>query len=180
MLADRTKVTRPAVARSFLLAGFSCAFVAATAQAQGHVVTWGLWVGDGRLHAESFVEVAAGNGYTVARRNDGSVVAWGWNDGPCNAPALPPGLTYVEVAAGGRHCVARRSDGSVVAWGDNSWGQCNVPALPPSLTYVEVAAGGFTPTVGEGHTVARRSDGSIVSWGCHFSGQCNVPTPPPG
>ena len=39
--------------------------------------------------------------HTVARRSDGSVVAWGDNaDGQCNVPALPAGLTYVEVAAG--------------------------------------------------------------------------------
>ena len=79
----------------------------------------------------------------MARRSDGSVVAWGDNYyGQCNVPALPAGLTYVEVAAGGCHTVARRSDGSVVAWGSNDYGQCNVPALPAGLTYVEVAAGG--------------------------------------
>ena len=92
--------------------------------------------------SKAFVEVAAGGQHTVARRSDGSVVAWGYNDyGQCNVPALPAGLTYVEVAAGSGHTVARRSDGSVVAWGDNGCGQCNVPALPAGLTYVEIAAG---------------------------------------
>ena len=110
----------------------------------------------------------------MARRSDGSVVAWGHNPtGQCNVPALPAGLTYVEVAAGGWHTVARRSDGSVVAWGDNAYGQCNVPALPAGLTYVEVAAGGY-------HTVARRSDGSVVAWGDNDYGQCNVPALPAG
>jgi alpha-tubulin suppressor-like RCC1 family protein len=50
---------------------------------------------------QSYVEVAAGDSHTVARRSDGSVVAWGQNwYGQCNVPALPPGLSYVEVAAG--------------------------------------------------------------------------------
>ncbi|MBM4393755.1 MAG: hypothetical protein FJ090_21725, partial [Deltaproteobacteria bacterium] len=112
--------------------------------------------------------------YTVARRSDGSVVAWGSNVyGQCNVPALPGGLAYVEVAAGWRHTVARRSDGSVVAWGDNVYGQCNVPVLPVGLAYVEVAAG-------ERHTVARRSDGSVVAWGNNYYGQCNVPALPVG
>jgi hypothetical protein len=115
----------------------------------------------------------------VARRSDGSSVAWGNNNyGQCNLPVLPPGLTYVELAAGGYHTVARRSDGSVMAWGDNSSGQCNVPALPPGLTYVEVAAGG---AAGYGsYTLARRSDGSVVAWGDNSYGECNVPVLPSG
>jgi len=144
----------------------------------------------------SYVEVAAGEyltcpfgcfafGYTVARRSDGSVVAWGNNFlGQCDVPALPGGLTYVEVAAGGAHVVARRSDGSVVAWGNNGWGECDVPALPSGLSYVEVTASVFTyfgqKSGSGGHSVARRSDGSVVAWGDNSQGQCNVPALPSG
>ena len=110
----------------------------------------------------------------MARRSDGSVVAWGDNVyGQCNVPALPPGSPTSRSRRALGHTVARRSDGSVVAWGDNGYGQCNVPALPAGLTYVEVAAG-------DAHTVARRSDGSVVAWGDNDSGQCNVPALPPG
>ncbi len=152
------------------------AVVAAIAASTGKadVVGWGGQVFDSRLHDETFVEVAANHHHTVARRSDGSVVAWGDNaGGQCNVPALPSGLDYVEVSAGGRHTVARRSDGSVVAWGLNVSGQCNVPVPPSSLTYVEIAAG-------EDHTIARRSDGSVVAWGYNGYGQCNVPTLPFG
>src|SRR5262245_42493116 len=91
-----------------------------TALAQQHVIGWGKIVVDSRWHEQSFAEVAAGGSHTVARRSDGSVVAWGRNDyGQCIVLPLPPGLSYVEVAAGGAHTVARRSDGSVVAWGYN-------------------------------------------------------------
>jgi hypothetical protein len=110
----------------------------------------------------------------VARRSDGSVIAWGFNSyGQCNVPALPPGQTYVEFAAGAYHTVARRSDGSVIAWGWNDDGQCNVPPLPPGLAYVEIAAG-------HAHTVARRSDGSAIAWGDNQYSQWNVPALPPG
>ena len=40
----------------------------------------------------TYVEIAAGGHHTVARRSDGSVVAWGCNNyGQCNVPALPAG-----------------------------------------------------------------------------------------
>src|SRR5262249_59787485 len=60
----------------------------------------------------------------LARRSDGSMVAWGDNsNGQCNVPALLPGQTCVGVATGGRHAAALCSDGSVVAWGYNGFGR---------------------------------------------------------
>jgi hypothetical protein len=110
----------------------------------------------------------------VARRSDGSVVAWGDNaDGQCNVPALPGGLAYVEVDASLYHSMARRSDGSLVGWGSNLYGQTDVPALPGGLAYAEVATGGL-------HNLARRSDGSVVAWGWNGYGQWNVPLLPSG
>ncbi len=143
--------------------------------AQSSVRGWGTQVFDSACHDEhDFVEVAAGWGHTVARRANGSLVAWGANfSGQCNAPELPSGVTWVEVAAGWGHTLGRRSDGIVVAWGHNQNGQCNVPPLPTNTTYVEVAAGYY-------HSVARRSDGSIIAWGLNSAGQCNVPALPSG
>ena len=79
----------------------ACLVLTGTARAQSNIKGWGSSVFDSSWNSETaFVEVAAGDGHTVARRSDGSVVAWGHNDyGQCNVPALPVGLTYVEVAA---------------------------------------------------------------------------------
>lgn len=160
----------------FLLSALTAAlaFKCNPAAAQSGIIGWGVQVQDSAWNDEALVDVSAGGFHTVARRADGSVVAWGENsDGECRVTALPPGLSYVEVAAGGSHTLARRSDGSVVAWGYNFNFQCNVPALPPGLSYVEVAAGAY-------HSIARRSDGSLVAWGSNSNGQCNVPAPPLG
>ena len=101
----------------------------------------------------------------MARRSDGSVVAWGLNtNGQCNVPALPAGLTYVQVAAGDYHTVARRSDGSVVAWGRNDTGQCNAPLLPSGMIYLEIAAA-------SNYSVARYGlvgSGIVVGSSCGF------------
>src|SRR5439155_21471 len=114
----------------------------------------------------TYVQVAAGGRHSVARRNDGSVVAWGDNYyGECNVPALPPGLSYVQVTAGGLHTIARRSDGSLVAWGANVFGQCNVPALPPGMTFSHVAANYWATAAilqsGGFHTFAAGCPGSV-------------------
>jgi alpha-tubulin suppressor-like RCC1 family protein len=106
--------------------------------------------------------------FSLARRSDGSFVAWGNDSGQHNAPAPGPGLSYVEVSAGSGFTVALRSDGWVVSWPVFN----DVPALPAGVSYVEVAAGG--------HVAALRSDGSIVAWGTNDHGQCNVPLLPPG
>src|SRR5262245_24999889 len=101
MLAAPMKVTRPTVARSFLLAGFLSALVGAPARTQEHLITWGRMVTDSRLHEEPFIAVAAGREHTVASRGDGTLVAWGDNvAGQSKVPELPAGLTYVEISAG--------------------------------------------------------------------------------
>jgi len=148
------------------------ALTTGTLPAQSSVRGWGQTVFNSAWsEAQDYVEIAAGSSHTVARRSDGSVVAWGTNgSGKTIVPALPPGLTYVEIAAGGGHTVARRSDGSVVAWGDNIDGKLNVPALPTGLTYVEIAAG-------TDHTVVRRSDGSVFALGNNYFGSDRAALP---
>lgn len=112
--------------------------------------------------------------HSVARRSDGSAVAWGDNAfGQCNVPALPSGLTFAEIRAGSYHTVARLSDGSVIAWGRNDKGQCNVPAPPAGAHYVAVAAGCV-------HSVALLDTGKYVAWGGNDTFQCGVPAPPSG
>jgi hypothetical protein len=67
------------------------------------------------------------------RRSDGSVVAWGDNTcGQCNAPALPPGMTFSRVAAGGWYTAAIIQSGACTTFG---------PGCPGSagLTHLEAA-----------------------------------------
>src|SRR5262245_65119561 len=101
MFATIRSNSSPRAAAFSVLAVF-LALAAATevAQAQEGVIGWCVIVVDSRLHEQTFVDVDAGGRYTVARRSDGSMVAWGDNSrGQCVVPVLPPGLSYVEVAA---------------------------------------------------------------------------------
>ncbi len=110
------------------------------------------------------VAVAAGDQYTVALKDNGTVAAWGYNeDGQINVPA---GLSGVSAIAASSHTVALKSNGTVVAWGHNVWGQSIIPA---GLSGVSAIAAGGT------HTVALLSNGTVVAWGQNNQGQTTIP-----
>ena len=89
----------------------------------------------------------------MALKNDGTVVAWGYNgNGQRTVPAGLSGVT--AIAAGGSHTVALKNDGTVVAWGYNDKGQTTVPAGLSGVT--AIAAGGF-------HTVALRAGIAVAA-----------------
>ncbi|WP_203971913.1 lamin tail domain-containing protein [Planotetraspora silvatica] len=129
------------------------------------------------------VQVAAGLGYSLALRSDGTVWAWGINtdgqlgDGTTTdrrTPVKVSGLIGVtQIAAGGFHSLALRSNGTVRAWGWNYAGQLGngtttrrtTPSAVSGLTKVTRIA------VGREHSLARRSDGTVWAWGSNGYGQ---------
>jgi T5SS/PEP-CTERM-associated repeat protein len=121
--------------------------------------------------ASQVVALAGGDANTVALRSDGTLVAWGSNEGgQCNIPA-DLGLVKVvagvnTIAAGHYHTVAVRSNGTVAAWGRNTFGQCDVPGDVSAV--LSVAAG-------EGHSLALREGGIVSGWGRNDYGQAAVP-----
>ena len=80
-----------------------------------------------------FKSVAAGNGYSVALKEDGTVIAWGYNiydaKDRCD---VPYDLSNVKsISTGGAHTLALKEDGTIVAWGYNFDGQCNIQSMTP-------------------------------------------------
>jgi alpha-tubulin suppressor-like RCC1 family protein len=149
--------------------------------------------------------ISAGDNYSVALKNNGTVYAWGWD--AFSRLNVPVGLTNVSViSAGGFHGSALVSDGTVVDWGDSFFdASVNVPAGLSNV--VDVAAGyrfnlglkrdgtvaawgdnflnplnlppGLSNIVDIGagwyHGLALKKDGTVVAWGYNSSGQTNVP-----
>ncbi|MDT7510936.1 InlB B-repeat-containing protein [Bifidobacterium sp. H6bp9] len=92
----------------------------------------------------TYVQVSAGDQYSLAVGSDGNAYAWGSNnrgqlgDGTTSQrttpvvvrtpdrstyPDLPKDFTYVQVSAGANHSLAVGSDGNAYAWGNNNRGQ---------------------------------------------------------
>jgi alpha-tubulin suppressor-like RCC1 family protein len=135
------------------------AIVAGNSTSKGTVYAWGT-NGQGQSSPPASignhaVQVAGGSGFSVALKDDGTVVCWGDNSSrQCN---VPPGLAdVVQLACGAGHVVALKQDGTVVAWGSTADGKCDVPTGLSNV--VEVAAG-------DDMSYARKYDGSIVAWG---------------
>lgn len=98
--------------------------------------------------------IAAGYYHTLALRNDGTVLAWGFSYDQTNTP---PNITnLVTIAAGGFHNLGLKADGTVVGWGSGFY---NSIAVPPGLTNVVALAGG------EYHSLALKADGTVIAWG---------------
>ena len=146
---------------------------------QGVVVAWGAGTRSGADFldsGQSLVPIAAQNGITaiagggahsVALRNDGSVVAWGYNAyGQANVP-LAARSDVVAIEAGDWHTLALNTNGSVVAWGDPSYGATTVPLAALSGVRA-IAAGGV-------HSVVLKVNGSVMAWGWNGDGQTDVP-----
>ena len=149
----------------------------------------------------TYVQVSAGELYSLALGSDGNVYAWGYNSNGQlgngttssyrNTPAkvgkpagAPADFTYLQVSAGYWHSLAVGSDGNAYAWGYNSLGQLgdgtntdrNAPVrvkTPDRKTYPDLPADFTYVQVGAGyrHSLALGSDGNAYAWGYNGSGE---------
>ena len=126
------------------------------------------------------VAVAAGYGYSLALKSDGSVWGWGQNydgalgDGTTkdrSTPGKVPGLTGVVAISEGNYAV--KSDGSVWGWGQSFYGQLSDGTSAPRLSPVQVPGltGVVAMATGDDHTLALTSDGGILALGHNGYGQ---------
>ena len=76
-------------------------------------------------------------------KDDGRILAWGWNC--CGQTDVPLHNTgFVVVAAGRNHSIGLNSDGTIINWGSNSYGQADIPSLNAGLLTI---AGGYSWTL---------------------------------
>lgn len=152
----------------------------------------------GALAGKTVVGISAGYTHSLALCSDGTVVAWGNNNGnlgngaTSNSP-LPvivtvtgtalEGRTPIQISAGASHSMALCSDGTAVGWGSNSYGQLGIS---PHANPVYLARAVFTGagsalqgrtlksiSAGAAETTGLCTDGTLVAWGL-FSGNGNA------
>jgi alpha-tubulin suppressor-like RCC1 family protein len=124
--------------------------------------------------------VAAGNGFSLAVKTNGTVSSWGDqgagqlgnNVVSASSQRVPQTVanlaTARKVAAGGFHAVALRADGTVVAWGSNADGKLGIGTTGGLFATPQTVNGLANVTAiaaGDDHSLALRSDGSVWAWG---------------
>jgi alpha-tubulin suppressor-like RCC1 family protein len=128
------------------------------------------------------VAVAAGWGFSLALRNDGSLWAWGGNGygqlgigtvgGTVATPVQIPGLSGIaEIAAGNDFAVAIQRDGAghgfLWAWGNNDSGQLGdgATARRPSPVLVTGLSNVRHVRAGQDFVLVELADGTLATWG---------------
>ena len=144
-------------------------------------------------------DVAAYTNFTLGRRADGTVVAFGVNDAgglghgssTDSATLVETGVEAVAIDAGGGYALALTGDGHVKSWGINNYGTLgnrSVPTMSMSGS-VSAAAQGFfslrpvdveidrvvSISAGTEHALAARDDGTVWGWGRNYYGSLAQP-----
>jgi alpha-tubulin suppressor-like RCC1 family protein len=103
---------------------------------------------------EDCAAIAAGNGHSLAIKNNGDLYAWGNNtyqqlglssvdnpdeDSPYQSTPAKVRGGVAEVAANGMHTIIRTRHGSLITFGNNAFGQCGNGAIQDSVEKATLA-----------------------------------------
>ncbi|MBI9075551.1 MAG: thrombospondin type 3 repeat-containing protein [Desulfatibacillum sp.] len=132
--------------------------------------------------------IAAGENFSLALKNDGTVWAWGWNyygqlgNGTNEEshtakqvimPDQSPLSEVVAIAGTGMHALALKNDGAVWGWGYNAKGQLGNGDSTVSYYPVQASdiSGAYAIAGGERHSLAIAGEGMVWAWGKNGDGQ---------
>jgi len=148
---------------------------------------------DTNISGDSWVSASAGDGHSLAIRDDGSMWAWGNNSagrlglGNSVQRNVPyevvttgvSGSAWTTVSAFNTHSAALRDSGELYVWGTNTSGQLGLGdiimrGIPTRLGSANSDGNNWAAlSLGAAalHTTAARDSGSLWSWGSNTHGQ---------
>jgi alpha-tubulin suppressor-like RCC1 family protein len=133
-----------------------------------------------------WIQVSAGNGFSLGLRANGTAWAWGFNSsgqlGTNNttnrsSPVSVVGYTdWIQVSGGDAHSLGIRANGTAWAWGNNGSGRLGnntatnrsspVSVVGGFTDWIQVAAASFSS-----HSLGLRANGTAWAWGVGLSGR---------
>jgi len=146
------------------------------------------------VSGETWIEIAAGDGHSLAILSDGTLWAWGNNLSgrlgfgtaggnfslPTEVVAPVSGSEWTAVSVGTSHTLALRDNGQLYAWGNNANGRLGIGVAGnnfPSPTAVASPVSGETWTeisAGDAHSMAILSDRTLWAWGNNSAGRLGL------
>ncbi len=139
-------------------------------------------------NTSTWKQVSAGNSFTIALKDDGTL--WGWGDNTFGqigdttfsqrrkpTQESSNATNWAQVSAGSFHSAMIKTDGTLWSFGNNDFGQlgngANVSSASAqqedsnATTWVQVSAG-------YNHTCAIKTDGTLWCWGGNRFGQLGI------
>ena len=130
-------------------------------------------------------EVSAGQNFTIAIKNDGTLWGWGQNSnllglglGNLANQNLPTQIgtdnDWLTVSAGTIHTLAVKTNGTLWSWGNGQYGQLGngvFNSATPNVTQVGTATDWLKVSAGNRFSLAIKNTGTLWSWGWNFTGQ---------
>ena len=137
-----------------------------------------------KLNLSNIKQIATGDDFSIAVRNDGTVWTWGTNTygqlgkGDISNRNLPAKVnidSVIQVIAGAHSAFALKNDGTVWGWGYNLTGELGINSnenkyIPYQINITdvkEIEAGGY-------HTIVIKNDNTVWCWGNNLYGQLGL------
>ncbi|WP_293889705.1 hypothetical protein [Flavobacterium sp.] len=133
--------------------------------------------------ATDWLKVSAGNRFSLAIKNTGTLWSWGWNftgqlgDNTVVDSNLPAQVgtanNWFLIDAGDQHSLAIKTTGTLWAWGNNTFGQLGDGTNTTSLIPIQIgiATNWSLISGGTDHSMAINSGNILYTWGNNTNGQ---------
>ncbi len=143
----------------------------------------------------NWVKVGAGEQFTIALKNDGTLWGWGRNfrgqlglgDNVDRFVPVQIGAdtSWIDISIGKEHSMALKSNGTLWCWGSNYYGQAGVDRLSLYENFIDqmlpVQTGTDTDWIsveaGKDHSMAMKTDGTLWVWGWNGVDQLGLGSP---